>query len=308
MRNEVKVFCPATVSNVGPGFDLLGFALETPGDELIVRRNDLGTLQLIDESDTGLPLDLDTNVAAIAASALLGELNNTDGFDIIFTKKINPGSGLGSSAASCVAAVMGINEMLGAPLSAPELLPYAMEGEQAASGSYHADNIAPALLGGFTLIRGYDPLDIKHIPYPEDLHCAVVHPDLQFKTSEGRKLIPKEFPIETALAQAGNLAGLIAGLTTSDHGLIGRSIIDLFAEPYRTQKLPEFEALRKKTIETGALGSGLSGSGPSIFALCRSREIAESVAAVMKSHFSEHHITSNTYVSRVSEAGCRITG
>lgn len=308
MRNEVKVFCPATVSNVGPGFDLLGFALETPGDELIVRRNDLGKLQLIDQSGTGLPLDLDTNVAAIAAKALLEELDNKDGFDIIFTRKINPGSGLGSSAASCVAAVMGINEMLGAPLSAPELLPYAMEGEQAASGSYHADNIAPALLGGFTLIRGYDPLDIKHIPYPDDLHCAVVHPDLQFKTSEGRKLIPTEFPLKTALAQAGNLAGLIAGLTTGDHGLISRSIVDLFAEPYRTRQLPEFEALRKKTIDTGALGSGLSGSGPSIFALCRSSEIAESVATVMQTHFSEHNITSNTYVSRVSEAGCRITG
>ncbi|MDF1571790.1 MAG: homoserine kinase [Bacteroidales bacterium] len=308
MRNEVTIFCPATVSNVGPGFDLLGFALETPGDELVVKRNDLGKLQLIDQSGTGLPLDPHTNVAAIAASALLDELKIADGFDLIFTKKINPGSGLGSSAASCVAAVMGINELLGAPLSAPELLPYAMEGEQAASGSYHADNIAPALLGGFTLIRGYDPLDIKHIPYPDDLHCAVVHPDLQFKTSEGRKVIPKTFPIATAIAQAGNLAGLIAGLTTSDHGLIGRSIVDHFAEPYRTGKLPEFEALRKKTTDAGALGSGLSGSGPSIFALCRSREIAESVAAVMQAHFSEHDITSNTYVSKVSEAGCRITG
>ena len=163
MRSEVKVFCPATVSNVGPGFDLLGFALETPGDELLVKKNDLGKLQLIDQSGTGLPLDLNINVAAIAATALLEELGNNDGFDIIFSKKINPGSGLGSSAASCVAAVMGINELLGAPLSAPELLPYAMEGELSASGSYHADNIAPALLGGFTLIRGYDPLDIIHL-------------------------------------------------------------------------------------------------------------------------------------------------
>ncbi len=308
MRSEVNVFCPATVSNVGPGFDLLGFALETPGDELRVRRNDLGKLQLIDRSGTGLPLDPNLNVAAIAATALLDELGNTDGFDIIFTKKINPGSGLGSSAASCVAAVMGINELLGAPFAVPELLPYAMEGELSASGSYHADNIAPALLGGFTLIRGYDPLDIKHIPYPDDLHCAVVHPDLQFKTSDGRKVIPNKFPIKTALSQAGNLAGLIAGLTTSDHSLIGRSLIDLFAEPYRTGKLPEFETLREKTIDAGALGSGLSGSGPSVFALCRSFGIAETVAAVMKTHFSEHDITSSTYVSRVSEAGCRITG
>lgn len=308
MKREVRVFAPATVSNVGPGFDLLGFALEEPGDELIIRRNDTGTIILSDQSGSGLPLDPEKNIAAIAAQALLDELGNKDGFDIVFTKKIKPGSGIGSSAASCVAAVVGLNEILGSPFTTPELIPYAMEGEQAASGSYHADNIAPALLGGFTLIRGYDPLDIKHIPYPDDLVCAIVHPDLEFKTSEGRKIIPKEVPLATAIAQAGNLAGLIAGLTTSDYGLISRSIVDLFAEPYRTKKLPEFDLLRKNAREKGALGCGLSGSGPSVFALCRSRDIAIQVAGLMKAHFDSHHINSKTYVSKVSEAGCRITG
>lgn len=308
MKREVRVFAPATVSNVGPGFDLLGFALEEPGDELIIRRNDTGTIILSDQSGSGLPLDPEKNIAAIAAQALLDELGNKDGFDIVFTKKIKPGSGIGSSAASCVAAVVGLNEILGSPFTTPELIPYAMEGEQAASGSYHADNIAPALLGGFTLIRGYDPLDIKHIPYPDDLVCAIVHPDLEFKTSEGRKIIPKEVPLATAIAQAGNLAGLIAGLTTSDYGLISRSIVDLFAEPYRTKKLPEFDLLRKNAREKGALGCGLSGSGPSVFALCRSRDIAIQVAELMKAHFDSHHINSKTYVSKVSEAGCRITG
>ncbi|MEX0981230.1 MAG: homoserine kinase [Bacteroidales bacterium] len=306
MKKEVTVFCPASVSNVGPGFDLLGFALERPGDELVVRRNDEGKLRLFDQSGTGLPADPAKNVAAIAASALLEELGVEDGFDLVFVKKINPGSGLGSSAASSVAAVVGINELLGAPLSTPELLPYAMEGEEAASGSYHADNIAPALLGGFTLIRGYDPLDIKHIPYPDDLWCGIVHPNLKFKTSDGRKLIPDTVPLSAALAQAGNLAGLIAGLTTNDHGLIGRSVVDLFAEPYRTDKLPEFDLLRKKTIDTGALGSGLSGSGPAVFSLCRSEEIASAVAKTMQAHFDEHGIGSSIYISRVSEAGCRV--
>ncbi len=308
MKKEVKVFAPATVSNVGPGFDLLGFALEEPGDELIVRTNDKGILVLSDLSGAGLPLDPEKNIAAIAAQSLLDELGIKKGFDIIFTKKIKPGSGIGSSAASCAAVVVGINELLGSPFTTPELLPYAMEGEEAASGSYHADNIAPALLGGFTLIRGYDPLDIKHIPYPDDLVCAIVHPDLEFKTSEGRKILPKEIPMATAIAQAGNLAGLIAGLTTSDHGLIGRSIIDLFAEPYRTKKLPDFDLLRKESIGNGALGCGLSGSGPSVFALCRSAEIAGHVAEAMKAHFERYKIGSKTYISRVSEAGCRITG
>ncbi len=308
MKNEVTVFCPATVSNVGPGFDLLGFALEQPGDEIVIRRNSIGRLQLINESGAGLPLDPKQNIAAIAANSLLEELGNKDGFDLVFTKKINPGSGIGSSAASCVAAVVGINEILGSPLTTPQLLPFAMEGEEVASGSYHADNIAPALLGGCTLIRGYDPLDIKHIPYPDDLYCAVIHPDLEFKTSEGRKVLPDSVPLKTALIQAGNLAGLVAGLCTDDHALIGRSITDVFAEPIRSKKLPEFEKLKKLTLKEGALGTGISGSGPSLFSLCRSKEIATAVAEVMKKHFADHRISSETYISKVSQAGCRITG
>ncbi|MCF8224548.1 MAG: homoserine kinase [Bacteroidales bacterium] len=308
MKNEVTVYCPATISNVGPGFDLLGFALEEPGDEITLRRNDTCTLRLYDESGAGLPLDPKKNVAAIAAAALLEDSGITDGFDIIFKKKIRPGSGLGSSAASAVAAVVGINELLPENHETAALFPYAMEGEVAASGSFHADNVAPALLGGFILIRSYNPVDIKHIPYPDDLYCAVVHPDLDFKTYEGRKILPKNVPLTDAIAQAGNLAGLIAGLTTSDHGLIGRSVIDHFAEPLRTKKLPHFNELKENTLKNGALGTGLSGSGPSIFSLCRSSEIAASVAHIMMEHFTLNSITSRTYVSRVSEAGCRITG
>ncbi len=190
MNDEVKVYGPATVSNVGPGFDLMGFALEAPGDEMIIRRNTSGKLVLVDESGCKLPMDPEKNVAAVAARALLTELGSSDGFDLVFTKKINPGSGVGSSAASCVAAVVGINHLLGSPFETAALIPYAMEGEKIASGAVHADNIAPALLGGFILIRGYDPLDIKHIPYPGDLWCAVVHPQLEIKTMESRKLIP----------------------------------------------------------------------------------------------------------------------
>lgn len=308
MNKQVTVFCPATVSNVGPGFDLLGFALEQPGDEILVRRNNSGKLVLVDESGAGLPLDPKTNIAAISANALLEELNNKEGFDLVFTKKIKPGSGIGSSAASCVAAVVGINEILGSPYTTAELLPFAMEGEEFASGSYHADNIAPALLGGFTLIRGYDPLDIKHIPYPDDLFCALIHPNLEFKTSEGRKVLPESVPLKTALVQVGNLAGLIAGLCTDDHALIGRSITDVFAEPVRSKKLPEFEKLKKLTLEEGALGTGISGSGPSIFSLCRSKDIATALAEVMKNHFAGHNIASKSYISKVSQAGCRITG
>ena len=305
-REEIKIFGPATVSNVGPGFDLLGFALETPGDEMIVRKNTSGNLILVDESGCNLPMDPEKNVATVAARALLDELESKQGFDLVFKKKINPGSGVGSSAASCVAAVVGVNHLMGNPFETAALIPYAMEGEQTASGAIHADNIAPALLGGFTLIRGYDPLDIKHIPYPSDLWCAVVHPQLEIKTMESRKLIPAEISMETALQQCGNLAGLVAGLATADYGLISRSVTDVFAEPYRTGQLPEFQNLRKAALLAGSLGTGLSGSGPSIFSLCRGEEMATTVGKVMGAHFASHDIGSYLYVSKISEAGCRI--
>ena len=303
---EVKVFCPATVSNVGPGFDLLGFAVEAPGDELLVRTNDEAKLRLFNESESELPLAPTENIAAISAQALLDDLASKQGFDLVFLKKINPGSGLGSSAASCVAAVVGVNELLGSPYDTAALLPYAMEGEKSASGCMHADNVAPALLGGFTLIRSYDPLDIKHIPYPSDLYCSLAHPELEFKTSEGRKVIPQEVSLKTALTQAGNLAGLIAGLATADYGLIGRSVSDVFAEPYRTAKLPEFEVLKKKCLEAGSIGTGLSGSGPTIFSICRSEEQGRIIQEKYTKHFEKHGIGVRTYISKVSEAGCRI--
>jgi len=306
MKDSVKVFGPATVSNVGPGFDLLGFALEQPGDEIIIRRNNHLGLQLINKTPFELPADPGKNISAVAARALLNALNASEDFDIIFTKKIKPGSGIGSSAASCAAAVVGINELLGAPLTPEELIPFAMKGEMVASGSRHADNIAPALLGGFTLIRGYDPIDIKHLPYPDDLWCTVVHPELEIKTLESRQLIPDHVKLKTALEQCGNLAGLVAGLATGDYPLISRSVTDRFAEPYRILQIPGYDDLRKKALDAGSVGTGLSGSGPSVFSLCRGAELAESVGKIKSAHFKHHQIPCHIYVSKVSEAGCRI--
>jgi homoserine kinase len=284
----------------------MGFALESPGDELLIRPNDLGKLRLINESGCALPLDPEQNVAAISAKALISELETEGGFDLVFLRKINPGSGIGSSAASCVAAVVGINQILDNPLEDAALIPYALEGEKVASGSLHADNIAPALLGGITLIRSNDPLDIKHIPYPNDLWCTVVHPSLEIKTLESRKLIPTEVSLNKALQQCGNLAGLIAGLTTADYSLISRSVQDVFAEPHRTNQLPDFELLKNSALEAGSIGTGLSGSGPSVFSLCRGKLMAASIGEIMKSHFTDRNIGAQLYTSRISEAGCRI--
>lgn len=305
-REEIKVYGPATVSNVGPGFDLMGFALEAPGDEMIIRRNGTDKLVLLNQTDSQLPLDPEKNVAAVAARSLLIALGSYEGFDLIFTRKIPPGSGVGSSAASCVAAVMGINELMGSPFETVDLVPFAMEGEKLASASTHADNIAPALLGGITLIRSYDPIDIKHLSYPEDLWCTVVHPKLEILTEESRKLIPGTLPLETALKQAGNLAALVAGLSTGDYPLIGRAITDHIAEPYRIGQIPDFEQLKESALKAGSVGTGLSGSGPSVFSLCRGEEMAATVGQVKKEHFSDRGIESRVYVSRISEAGCKI--
>jgi homoserine kinase len=305
-KEEVRVFSPATVSNVGPGFDLMGFALEAPGDEMTVRRNSGPSLVLTDLSGCGLPLDPEKNVAAVAARALLEELGITGGFELEFNTKIPPGSGVGSSAASCAAAVVGINEILGSPLETAALVPYALEGEKVASGAVHADNIAPALLGGITLIRSCNPLDIKHIPYPDDLWCAVVHPGLEIRTLESRKRIPREVPLSAALEQAGNLAALVAGLATADYGLISRSVRDVFAEPYRTDQVPGYADLHRSVLEAGSLGTGLSGSGPSVFSLCRGSDMAAAVGAVMEAHFTKRGIECSLYLSKISQAGCRV--
>jgi homoserine kinase len=306
MGRSVKVYAPATISNVGPGFDLLGFAIEEPGDSLIIRENTLGKHRIFNRSLYTIPEDPGKNVATVAAGALLKSLDSGQGFDFIFESKIAPGSGIGSSAASCTAAVTGINRLLSDPLSREELLPFALEGEKLASGSLHADNVAPALLGGFILIRSYQPLDIIRIRYPDELLCVVAHPDIEIKTSESRKLLPKELPVRTVLQQCGNIAGLIAGLNTSDFKLIGRALDDAIAEPVRAGSIPGYTELKEKFQEYGALGGNISGSGPSVFAFAVTSQNADRVAMLMKGIFDRLDLPNNVYTSRISSLGTRI--
>lgn len=303
---EVRVFAPATVSNVGPGFDLMGFALEEPGDILRIRENDLQTLRIINESIIPLPSDPGKNVSGVAVDSLLKEIGSSQGLDIIFEKKIHPGSGIGSSAASCTAAVFGANELLGRPVSVLRLIDHALKGEFIASGSLHADNIAPAMLGGIVLIRSYHPIDLVQLKAPADLWCTVVHPQIEIRTSESRKLIPQNIPLRDALAQCGNIASLIAGITTCDYDLIGRSLEDRIAEPVRKGRIPGYESLKEKLKTAGILGMNISGSGPSLFAFSNSREVAEHASRIMKSEYEGLTIACDTYVSRVSEKGTRI--
>lgn len=301
--NEIKIFCPATVANLSCGFDVLGLCLEGIGDEMIIRKSDEKGIRITKITGADLPLETNENVAGVAGLAMVNHLNLEFGFEIEIHKKIKAGSGIGSSAASAAGVVVGINELLGNPLHRKDLIPFAMEGEFLASGSYHADNVAPAILGGFTLVRGYEPLEVIKIKSPNDLYVTIIHPLIEVKTSEARNILPKEIPLKTAITQWGNLGGLISGLYTQDYGLIGRSLQDVVAEPYRKNLIPEFDNVKKTALENSALGCGISGSGPSIYALSKGIKTAENIANKIKEVYSKTGIEFDVYISKVCDNG-----
>lgn len=304
--NSIKIFSPATVANVACGFDVLGFALCHPGDEIEMRLNHSGTIVLADETGYNLPLDPEKNVTAVALQSMLDRLGSSQGFDIRFTKKIMPGSGIGSSAASSAAGVFGANELLGRPFTRKELVEFAMQGEKAASGTAHADNVAPALMGGFTLVRSYSPLDIIALPSPE-IYASIVHPQIEVKTSDSRKILRQDVPMKKAIIQWGNLAGFVAGLYTSDYDLLGRSLVDVIVEPVRSLLIPDFLKIKEEVMQSGALGCSISGSGPSMFALSKDKATAERISQVMKAGFARISIESEVFVSLINKEGVRIS-
>lgn len=309
MAKSINVFASATVANVGSGFDILGFALENPGDELIVKLSDKPGITITNKTAfKNIPLEPERNVSGVSLIAMLEKLKSTQGVEIEITKKIMPGSGLGSSAASSVASVFAANELLGQPFSREELIPFAMEGERMVSGVAHADNVGPCMLGGFVLIRSYHPLDIIKLDFPKELHCAVVHPQIEVRTEDARKILKDKITLKDAIVQWGNVAGLITGLFRGDLNLIGRSLEDVIIEPVRSVLIPGFDAVKKAAMDAGALGCSISGSGPSMFALCPSRDCSERVAQQMSETFSDEGIDNEQFVSRVGEGGPKILG
>jgi len=306
MEKSVKIFAPATVSNVGPGFDIMGFALEEPGDLLVLKINPHRTLRIFNNSGINIPSDIEKNIAAVALSSLLKKLNTSQGFDLFFERKITPGSGIGSSAASCAAAVYGANVLLGNPFTSMELIPFALDGEKMSSGSLHADNIAPAMLGGFVFIRSYNPLDIISIPAPKDLRCVVIHPCIEIKTCESRSILPDKVSLPTAIIQCGNIAGLITGIFNSDYFLIYRSLNDEFAEPFRAKLIPGYIKLKELLKKDISCGCNISGSGPSVFALTHNQESVDRIMETMKSVYTELELKFKIYCSRISEKGTRV--
>jgi len=308
MPDSIKVFAPATVANVTCGFDILGFAVDQPGDEILLRKSDSGKVSIREIKGDGgiLPLDPDKNTCGAVIKMFLASIDSEQGIDIHLNKKMPLGSGLGSSAASSVAAIYAINELLDKPKALEELLPFAMEGERVACGSAHADNVAPGLFGGFVLVRSYDPLDVIKLQTPEDLFATLVHPQIEVKTKDAREILRKQIYFKESVKQSGNVAGLVAGLLTSDYDLISRSMHDHIVEPIRSILIPGFDEVKREALELGALGSGISGSGPSIFALSKNFETGQKVASKMKSVYSKLEIECETYVSRINPVGPRI--
>ena len=305
-ENEIKVFCPATVANVSCGFDVLGVALDSVGDEMIVRKVPQKGIRITKLTGQDLPKETLNNVAGVAGNAFLLASDYDGGFEIEINKKIKPGSGIGSSAASSAGAVWAMNHLLGNPFSKTELVKFAMEGERLASDVAHADNVAPALFGGFTLVRSYSPLDIIDIPAPSELYVTIIHPQIEIKTSDSRKILKTTISMETGIKQWGNVGGLVAGLFKEDYDLIGRSLEDHIVEPIRSILIPGFDEVKKNSLEAGALGSGISGSGPSIFAFSKGNETALKVGEAMKTVYDKIGIDYEIHVSKINMEGVKL--
>ncbi len=304
--SEIKIFCPATIANISCGFDVLGVALDSVGDEMIVREVPEKGIRINKITGQNLPFETKKNVAGVAALALMEEFDGRPlGFEIEIHKKIKAGSGIGSSAASSAGAVWAINELLGRPFSKLDLVKFAMQGERLASGVAHADNVAPALFGGFTLVRSYEPLDVIPIPSPAELHATVIHPQIEVKTSDSRSVLRTKITLAQGIKQWGNVGGLVAGLFSNDYDLIGRSLEDHIVEPIRSILIPGFDTVKSEAMKVGALGCGISGSGPSIFAFSRGIDTAKKVAQTMKEVYKNVGIDYDVHVSGINTVGIR---
>lgn len=303
---EIRIFAPATVANVACGFDVLGFCLETVGDEMVVRKVARKGVVITKSLGYDLPMEVEMNVAGVAALAFMNDFDPELGIEIEIYKNIKPGSGVGSSAASAAGVVVALNKLFGDPYNKEQLTSFAMKGEAVASGCEHADNIAPAIYGGFTLVKSCEPVKILEIPTPSDLFAVIIHPQIEIKTADSRAVLPIEIPLSDAIQQWANVGSLIHALHTSDYELIKESLHDVVIEPNRSKLIPHYDAIKKATLEAGALGCSISGSGPSIFSLCKGKDTALKVEQAMHDVYKSTGIDFETYVSPFNHEGIKV--
>ncbi len=302
---QVTVQCPATVANLVCGFDILGMALNKPYDLMEVRLLNEPGIIITSKDGFALPSDPAHNTAGAPLLAMLEEMDQPIGFEVIINKQIKPGSGVGSSAASAAGSVVAANHLLGNRFSKEDLVRFALFGEKVASGVKHADNVAPCIYGGITLIRSIFPLDIISIPAPA-LHVTVVHPQIEVRTSDARQILRKQVLLKDAIRQWGNIAGLVAGFMKEDYELIGRSLEDVIIEPVRSMLIPGFDEIKEKCKTAGALGGGISGSGPSIFMLSKDLATAEAVEKIMHEVYTRIGLDHHTYVTTINQEGVKV--
>ncbi len=301
----VTVLAPATIANLVCGFDVLGMALHDPYDAMQLTLSEKPGIRIIHNDTYNLPTTPEQNVAGVSLLELMKELPDNYGFDLIIDKHIKPGSGLGSSAASAAGVVVAANHLLNNIFSKEDLVRFAMAGEKLASGVKHADNISPGIYGGVTLIRSIFPLDVVSVNAPP-MYVAVVHPQIEVKTSDAREILRKEVLLKDAIKQWGNIAGLVAGFMKGDYGLISRSLEDVIIEPVRSMLIPGFDEVKTKSVYAGALGGGISGSGPSIFMLCEKENTALKVEKIMKDVYDNTGLKYHTYVTTINNEGIKL--
>jgi len=305
-RNKVIVYAPGSIGNFGSGFDVFGLAIAEIGDTIEVEKNDSNKLIITNiKGDDSIPLNPAKNIVTVGANALLDDLGSNQGFNFKINKGVVAGSGLGSSASSAASGVFAINELLGQPYSRVELIKFAAKGEQIASKNIHYDNVAPALLGGFTVVRSADPLEILQVAVPDNLFLVLARPGIVIKTDAAKKMLGKNIKLIDAVSQFGNIAGLIIGLQENDVQLIGRSVEDVVATPLRSKLIPKFNEARSKSLNAGASGFNISGSGPAMFAVCDGLQIAEKVLEKLKQVYYEDKLA-NFYITQADTLGTRI--
>jgi homoserine kinase len=302
----IKIFSPATVANVSCGFDSLGLALDEIGDEMTFVKTPQKGVEITNIIGAALTYDVDKNAASAVVKKMLNDANANFGIQLTIHKGYEPGSGLGSSAASSAGAAFGANKLLGNPFSELELTKYAMFGEEVACGSQIADNVAAAIYGGFVLIRSYDPLEIIKLPVPKGLRLVAIHPQIQVRTEDARNVLPKEIALKDAVTQWANVGGLISGLHSEDYNLISNSLVDIIVEPHRKKLIPYFDDVKNAAIKAGALGAGISGSGPTIFALCKGDESMQKVNDAIEKSYRNKGIDFELYTSKVNKEGIKI--
>ena len=303
---SVRIFSPATVANVCCGFDVLGFCLDTVGDEMVIKKTVEKGITISKIEGYDLPFETEKNVAGVSALAMYEALQPQCGFDIEIYKNIKPGSGIGSSSASAVGSVFGMNVLLDHPLNKTQLTEFAMKGEALASGAEHADNLAPGIFGGFTLVKSTKPLEILNLPTPNHLFATLIHPQIEIKTAEARAILPQKVDLRQAITQWSNVGSLVHALHAVDYDLLGKSLTDSIVEPHRKQLIPYFDELKSKVLDAGALGCGISGSGPSIFALSKSEDTALNVEEAMIDVYKSTSIDFKTFTSKINTEGIKI--